>query len=528
MKKKAVLFLSILLLIGLVGAAAYMERSRIRLLNRISEEQALQIMDVRTETESLGFSCLLCNGSRMPYDAEGRTFYVPLNMETDNWECLSFTSGEPEYELLLFDDFTQSSKQKLIREGAAIRVLIYTEREYEMYSIVFTGLPMIDIATNEGLGGENFTGSILFYGTDFASAGAKASEVSAHVRGNTSRMYPKKGYKLNLTKTLKNGTRVKDQKSVFGMRKDDEWILYAMYNDETKLRDKLSIDLWQEMGAKKVTERGTYNTALTYVEVVFDNNYYGLYGLMEPVDAKQLNLSPGDYLYKRKNPHGLNPEGFAEASDPYAEVLGFEIKSGDKTENAWEPMKRFCEFLALPDEEFAAQASTWLHEDNAVRMWLFMQIITGHDQRAKNMFYVAKKTEDGYRFSFAPWDMDLTWGNVSVGETNPLFTAYEYETVDDRIYWETAERLIDLNVNGAADQMQKIYRDLRAGILSGDAVEERIMGYDHTIRDSGAASRDAARWPEGAHAENCMELIRYAKDRLRYLDGALMNPETYQ
>ena len=37
-----------------------------------------------------------------------------------------------------------------------------------------------------------------------------------------------------------------------------------------------------------------------------------------------------------------------------------------------------------------------LNDESAVRLWLFLQIITGHDHTGKNVFYVAKYDDDLY------------------------------------------------------------------------------------------------------------------------------------
>lgn len=526
MRKKLLLLLSSFLLVGLLIFSCCWQEGKNQILNPISSKRAHKLMERLEESQTLDFSCLLCNESRVPYDSAGKTFYVPVNMETDQWESFFFLSGQPEYEILFLEDFTKRDKQELLKAGGAVDLLVYSGTEYAMYSIVFTGLPLINIATEQGLG-ESFTGTIGFFDTDFASKGKMESQVEAHVRGNTSRMYPKQGYKLHLKKTLEDGSTVKDKKSIFGMRKDDDWILYAIYNDESKIRDRLSIDLWQEMGAGKVEEDAVYNTSLTYAEVIIDDCYYGLYGLMEPIDKKQLNLSGEDYLYKRKQPYGLAEDGFEDCQDPETSVLGFEIKSGIKDDNAWKPMEGFCDFLWMSQEDFNSQASRYINIDNAARMWLFLQMITGHDQRAKNMYYVAKKTKEGYEMSFAPWDMDLTWGNVSVGEENPLYTDFEYETVDDFISWETADRLIALNTEGAADLVVQVYEELRAGSYSDENLRSKILAYDHLLRDSGAMERDAVRWPESAQSEDCSRLVSYAVDRMHYLDEQMQDLQAY-
>ena len=157
-------------------------------------------------------------------------------------------------------------------------------------------------------------------------------------------------------------------------------------------------------------------------------------------------------------------------------------------------------------------------------MWLFLQIITGHDHTAKNLFYVAKYNDEleyDYQFYFAPWDMDLTWGNVSVGEINPYYTDYEEHTYDDRVYWETADWFIDSNYNGTLDKARELYKELRKTTLTDEVVEEIILDLDSKIRDSGAFQRDKNRWPEGIHAKNCNQLLDYAKKRLNFLDKAI-------
>ena len=174
-------------------------------------------------------------------------------------------------------------------------------------------------------------------------------------------------------------------------------------------------------------------------------------------------------------------------------------------------------FEKLPESQI-------LNEDSVIRMWIFIQMITGHDHTAKNMFFVAKYNEDlryDYQFYFAPWDMDLTWGNVSVGEINPYYTAFEMETLDNRVYWDIADMLIDENYHNAKDRAQTLYNELRKTVLTDKEIDEIILQLDHELRDSGAFARDKQRWSEGIHAENTSILRKYAKERLNYLDIAI-------
>lgn len=527
MSKKLFMLGSIFLLISSFVLINQLQNKNFTVFNTVSEEGVQTLQSTLEEVEKLDFTALLCNETRVPFDDPEKTFYVPLDMENDKWEKLEFVSGQPEYQILFSEDVTDYDKQTVIAEGKKFPITVYDGNSWAMYYVVFSGLPIIDLATNEGFWSEEITGTAVFYDTNFVQYGTQQSDYNGHIRGNTSRMFPKKGYKINLTTDV-TGTTDLNKLSLFGMREDDDWILHALYNDDTKIRDRFSIEVWEQFGANAVSEKSHYGPKMTYVEVFADNSYCGLYGLMEPVDAKQLDLETEDYSYKRKNPGGLvyQRRTFYEETNPYAEVEGFEIKDGLMTEDAWKAMASYCALLTLPDEEFMAQQSGLINEDSAIRLWLFVQLITGHDHTAKNVFYVAKYNDElqyDYEFFFAPWDMDLTWGNVSVGEINSVYTAFEKETYDDRVYWETGDKLIQLNYNGAKETMQELYKELRSTVLSDESIEQMILESDHQVRDSGAFARDKVRWTDSVHADDCSQLMEYAKMRLAFLDEALYN-----
>lgn len=534
MRKKILVLGSILLLLGSYFLINQLQDSNFTVFNSVSVKKIEKIQNSLKKKDDLGFTALLCNEVRVPFDDASNTFYVPLDMENEKWEKLEFISGQPEYGVLFQEDVTQYNKQDVIASGRKFVLIVYDQNSWAEYQVVFSGLPIIDLATNEGFyAAEEITGTVSFFDVDFALHGILQSEYNGHIRGNTSRMFPKKGYKLNLTYINEYGMQDGNKLEVFGMRKDDDWILHALYNDDTKLRDKLSMEVWDRFGAAAVSEKSYYGPKMTYVEVFADNSYCGLYGLMEPVDAKQLDLAEEDYSYKRKNPGGLyyKDDNFLENKDPYAVIEGFEIKDGVMKSDAWEAMSWLSDFLTHSEEEQLNEEQDIINEDSLIRMWLFMQIITGHDHTAKNVYYIAKYNEDlkyNYQFYFAPWDMDLTWGNVSVGEVNPFYTDFEISTLDDRVYWDTADWLIDSNYHDGLEKAQALYKELRKTVLTDEEVQKIIYELDGQIRNSGAFARDKERWPEGTHAKDCSVLANYAKERLNYLDLAIFDFDYFQ
>ena len=536
MKKIGYMLTSILVLVFSFVLINRLQEKNFTVFNDVAADQMETIKSQLPETDEFAFTALLCNEIRVPFDEATNTFFVPLDMETADWETLKFTSGQGEYRILFESDITDEDKQKVIADGRRVELLVYTDQFWSEYYVTFTGLPIIDLATNEGFyAAENITGTAVFYDTDFSLHGTEWSEYNGHIRGNTSRMFPKKGYKINLRKTNGDGVVELNKMSLFGMRKDDDWILHALYNDDTKIRDMLSMQVWDTFGAKAVSETSYYGPKMTYVEVFADNVYCGLYGLMEPVDAKQLDLSLEDYSYKKSNPGGLKYmySSFHDMKDPNLEIEGFRIKEGpidDEEYDIWEPLATLAEIVTLPGPEFEEEESMIINDESALRLWLFIQLISGHDHTAKNVFYIAKYNDDlpeNYQFYFAPWDMDLTWGNVSVGDINPVYTEFEAETVDDRIDWIVGDKVLDENRNDSQAYVQKLYEELRATVLTEEQLEEMILQLDHQVRASGAFGRDRERWPKSVHAENYEQLLNYATKRLEFLDKALYDIEYY-
>lgn len=522
MRKKALIFFSIVVLISSFLLINQLQENNFTIFNNVNPQKIESVKDNLDKVDELEFTALLCNEIRVPFDEQTNTFFVPLNMNYSKWEKIEFVSGQPEYQILFREDVTDKSKVELIAENQKVELIVYDQQCWAEYYVTFTGMPIIDLATNEGFyASEEITGTAVFYDTDFTAHGIEQSDYSGHIRGNTSRMFPKKGYKLNLITTNSEGDTDLNKLSLFGMRKDDDWILHALYNDDTKIRDRLSMAVWDVIGAKAVSENSYYGPKMTYVEVFADNSYCGLYGLMEPVDAKQLNLAAEDYLYKRKNSGGFNYENFNESENPYEIINGFEIKAGEMVSEAWKPIAELARLTYSSDQAYNYYIAERADIDNVTRLWLFLQIIVGHDHTAKNIFYVAKYNEGQYKFYFAPWDLDLTWGNVSVGEVNSVYTAYKKETVDDRIYWETGNKIMELNCDNAVEKVQSLYSELRSNVLSDEVIENLITELDYELRFSGAFARDRERWTESVHADDCSELIVYAKERMKFLDAAL-------
>ena len=495
-----------------------------------TEEEISQLLATHSQAAEPFFTELAFSGEQLPYDRNTSTFYLPLNMETDTWESGQLTSLASGVSLIFEEDFTGADKQEAIKNGTKFRFYAVRDGEYQECWLTVTGLSVVSIETEADADAEIFGGSAYFWDSSTKVDWTSSSILEANIRGNTSRTYEKKGYKLSLKKQNKNGEIVEDKKSLFGLRNDDEWLLNAMYSDSSKIRDKLSADIWAEIGAyQEEFPEAYFGTRMTYVEVFFNHEYWGLYVLMEPVDSKQLDRTKEgeggqeEYSYKSVTPQDVSTEELLN-QEAYGETLsGFELKGShtviDRT--SWEPRLSYLELRDLSDDEaFAAAASELTDREGALDIWIYLQAVLGIDNRGKNMYYVAKNRGNRQVVYFAPWDMDITWGDALSEGTGDnvwdvgLFTALYSE----RINWSFGDRLIELDVDGSCDYVSERWKELRQGVLSDESLTEEIDGLIHQVRDSGALERDAERWPDSNSGQDYELFVRMALYRMKILD----------
>ena len=120
---------------------------------------------------------------------------------------------------------------------------------------------------------------------------------------------------------------------------------------------------------------------------------------------------------------------------------------------------------------------------------------------------MAHRTEDGYRYLFAPWDLDVSWGrddeeNAEVWYEFPIF-----------------DRLVELDCGGVVrDRLAAIWQEMRENGFSGENVGRLLDGYNTALNDSGAFYRDAVRWNRpNSYSEN-YNILSYASARFEMMD----------
>ncbi len=105
--------------------------------------------------------------------------------------------------------------------------------------------------------------------------------IAIETRGSTSQSYNKKSYAFE---TRLDDNETNNNVSLVGMPDENDWILTAMNDEPSYLRDCLSFCLYEKLGY--------YSPRTKYCEVIVNGNYRGLYYLTEKikVDKNRVNI----------------------------------------------------------------------------------------------------------------------------------------------------------------------------------------------------------------------------------------------
>jgi hypothetical protein len=281
-------------------------------------------------------------------------------------------------------------------------------------------------------------------------------------RGQSSQMFPKKSYAVELARDAR----------LLGMPADDDWVLYAPYNDKTLMRNVVAYATARGIGR--------YAARTRFVELRLNGRYQGVYVLMERLELGPERVA-GEALYEFTFPFQ------ARSKDPSfrTPILGRPIVWEDPARG--DVTARRARALARP----VRAAERALYGTGGWRRWI--DVPAAVDFALLNELF---KNEDGFhastymalgadgRLRLGPiWDFDISLGNSDYGPSRRL-RGWMLAKRD----W--AERLY--RDRGFRAAMARRWRELRAGGLRGRV----LAAVERSRRElRGAAGRNFRRWP---------------------------------
>lgn len=475
-------------------------------------------------------------GENLPYYSAKNCFYLPLSMESEAYENGVFEvriDGE-EAELFFFEDFTEKEKSEWMKNNVMIPAMAVKDNRYVNLNLTLTGTSLIEFASTEFVTAENLpVFEMTVYDASSKKEWVSKCYTTSTLRGNTSLSYDKKSLRLKLKEQKEDGTFEKVNRNLLGLRDDDDWILNSLYADDAKIKDKLANELWNEAGANSNPYGKTFGTDMEYVEVFMDGGYMGLYGLMYPIDRKQIGteavskqLAAGENvierLYKKKYTGEWNADDFVGAlPDPkMPDYRGGYYVKGDtilQDESEWAPLYELAACIEADDATFEANITKLTDKQNVLENWLFYQAVAGFDNYAKNYYYIVKNKGDLPYGYFIPWDLNLTFGDVY--RDNEYYAAHDETVVRDIIPWEPAWRMLELDVEDSREIIKTTWQKWREDVFDTENVLMRMDEIYHELIQSGAYLREQSRWPEGRYTEDLTDIKRFTRERLEFVDA---------
>lgn len=489
----------------------------------VSEEKMQEIIENRELSKNVLCSRIMFNEYELMYDVCGNRYFYSL-IEEESGSYNPYVEYEANTNNVKIAIVGEEINYNMVSDGREVVILFYTDEVYQISTIAFTTLPLLSI-NYEGEMEEEDTKNIKFklFDNRVDSVRRVTNAIGEiHSRGGYSRTYPKKGYKLTLNTYSVGENQREWDISLLGMRQDGDWVLYAAYNDQEKIRNVFSTRLWKDSCATNNCCKVENGTEYRYVELFINGEYWGLYALGHRIDALQIQMAENEYMYEKENPMISEVDMNIEAEEG---IEGYCIRElGKNTEESWEPLKKYYRAMFEGDNNYSALKEI-SDVSNCIDIFLFLNLIQGIDHanlRGENIIYNMYMTNkrcnnnQSEHIMYTPWDMDRTWGNG----------------FDDEIYNVSAQQNILMQTNIAyllleqgdkdmEEAVMKRYRELRESFWSEEYIMNLLDEYENQIYDSGAYRRDKIRWPEGNYLEEEKKLgvfKEYVKERLKYMD----------
>lgn len=288
-------------------------------------------------------------------------------------------------------------------------------------------------------------------------------------RGGFSMSFPKHSYEIDLKTDI----------SLAGLPADDDWILNANYIDKTFLRHVISYELFEDMNKNNIAPK------CAYINLFINENYRGLYVLMEKLDKSSLKINSEDslaFIFKephifRKSYDKIRPQkkdNFHQQTFP---------KKQKKDRSAFiEHIRDFI--LTSNDDVFTKEISTKFDLTNLIDWHLLLLISNNGDGILKNFYLYKQDAKSPMRI--APWDYDHSFGRDGDNELN----------LDKNSLDITRSILFDrlLKFDWYKEQLKERWITLnQEGILSAQGLQRRILNKSRFIQKYAEANFEV--WP---------------------------------
>ena len=487
------------------------------------------------------------NGLTPVYDSKGNTYLCAVDSATlkNGKVNVTLLNTGTDFAVVNVDGVGDVKNNKAtftlndIRYDTRVQISVKRKGSYLITKsyLSFTFLPIVELS---GEFGYDYTeGSVkMTLPGDIATAQDMAAKLKW--RGGSTNVDGK--HKRNYHIKFLNEKGKKQDRSFFGLRSDNNWLLDACQVDLTRVRNRASTDLWLDFATKPYYAESEPK-ALTgvrgrFVEMFLNGEYRGIYCMTEQIDRKQMKLKKYDenaavfhgMLWKSKEYTTSTDMWEAVPYDNTQEMwAGYEIKYPDfddvsPTDHSL--MHEVVDFVSpikwLPT--FAAQYKDVLDIPVLVDYFLFIDLLAAIDNKYGNLYWACYDQTEQRKLTPAVWDLDVAMGIGWAGYT----ISAEKEILEDEAAGYPA-LLMSLNGNTDTEfitMTRNRYKELRSKVFTVENISRYYLDYANDLTRCGAARRDSLRWSgdsdlSGAHINvwyDSKHLKEWVGQRLKFMD----------
>jgi hypothetical protein len=323
-------------------------------------------------------------------------------------------------------------------------------------------------------------------------------------------MFPKKSYGFEPRDEDGENLNV----PLLGMPEENDWILYAPYSDKSMLRNFMTF----YMGSKL----DPYCTRMRYCEVIVNNDYKGIYIMMEKIkkDDNRVNIATlkpedisgdeltGGYIIKVDKidwdfVYGV--DGWkSNPNPPYPNAMDitFQYYYPDPDDMVSQQKTYIKNYItsaenALTGSNFSNPNfgyNKYFNVGSFVDQMVLNEISKEVDNyRYSTYFYKEKDSDGGKLFAGPAWDFNLGYSNVDYWPDGNNFTGWLYPLVENNdwsiMFWW--KRLMEDDY--FADLFTTRWYHLRQNELSNEKLEHAIDSITSYFDE--ARVRNYERWP---------------------------------
>lgn len=297
------------------------------------------------------------------------------------------------------NDFTQTLTYT-VRNSAG------TSKNYTVELMQFTGLPVINLTTDNGNDITNrddyTTGTVEVFGNGLVSD-LDNMQMEIRGRGNSTWGMPKKPYQMKLA----------SKREFLDMENDKKWLFLAEYADKTMLRNQIAF----EMGYLSTLD---WTTDAEFAEVFLNQNYIGTYHITQKVEEGSdcVNIGDTGFLLEIDQLERLDPDDVYFQSDMFLiNIKEPELVEGDSQYLYISGLVNEFE-QALYSNQFADPVNgyqKYIDLESFIDWYLISEITKNVDSRFFSSIYF--NVIPGEKIKMGPlWDFDLAFGNVDYAD----------------------------------------------------------------------------------------------------------------